>query len=261
MFELDEILEATGGRLVNPGPRSFSGISTDSRSIKPGELFIPLAGERFDGHNFVQAAFDGGASGALVEKGRDIKAPGDKAVIKVADTLRALQDIARHRRMKRKDLLVVGVTGTNGKTTTKEMLASILATRGPVLKNEGNLNNEIGVPLTLLNLRDEHWAAVVEMGMSGFGEIARLAEIAVPGTGVITNIGPAHLENLGSMEGVARAKGELLSALPPDGRAVLNQDDPYLKEMIAANKDRAVTFGMGQGAAVTAGDVRDTAAG
>ena len=252
MFKLSDILKATGGTETSSGPRGFSGISTDSRSIGKGELFVPLVGKNFDGHDFIPAAFAKGASGSLVMKGREVEAPEGRALIEVGDTLRALQDIAHAVRSARGGLVVVGVTGTNGKTTTKEMLASVLSTRGPVLKNEGNLNNEIGLPLTLLRLEGGHWAAVLEMGMSGFGEIARLAEIAAPSVGVITNIGPGHLEMLGSMEGVARAKAELIDALPGDGKAVLNYDDPHLSGLIARNEGRTVTFGLGEGAMVKA---------
>lgn len=261
MFKVHEILKATGGRLLAAGPETFSGISTDSRSIKEGELFIPLVGDRFDGHDFIKQVFEKGAAGVIVAAGRVVPIPGGRAFIEVKDTLRALQDIAHHLRTARPGLEVVGVTGTNGKTTTKEMLASILAVRGPVLKNEGNLNNGIGVPLTLLRLRDEHWAAVIEMGMNSFGEIQRLAEIAVPQVGVVTNIGPGHLENLGSLEGVAKAKGELIAALPEGGTAVLNADDPYQRDQLAVSAVRTLTFGLGKGADFSATDVEETAAG
>ena len=261
MFEVHEVLKATGGRLLAAGPETFSGISTDSRTIKEGELFVPLVGDKFDGHDFIAQVFEKGASGALVAAGRAVPAPGGKAVIEVKDTLRALQDIAHHLRTARPGLKVVGVTGTNGKTTTKEMLASILAVRGPVLKNEGNLNNGIGVPLTLLRLKDEHWAAVIEMGMNSFGEIQRLAEIAAPQVGVVTNIGPGHLENLGSLEGVAKAKGELVAALPEGGTAVLNADDPYLRDGNVAARCGTVMFGLGKGADLSAAEVEETPAG
>ena len=258
MLTADDILKATGGRALTPCPKGFEGLSTDSRAIGGGELFVPLVGERFDGHDFMAEVFSKGAGGSLVQAGRSFDAPGRGCLIEVPDTLRALQDIAGHIRQKHEKLLMVGVTGTNGKTTTKEMLASILSARGPVLKNEGNLNNGIGLPLTLMGLKDEHWAAVLEMGMSAEGEIARLAEIARPTVGVVTNIGPAHLLGLGSIEAIARAKGELVDALPPDGRAVLNFDDPHLKGLIEKNGDRAVTFGLGEGAAVSARDVTDS---
>ncbi len=219
-------------------------------------MFIPLSGERFDGHNFIAQAVKSGAAGALVEEGKDIHQPG-LALIEVADTLRALQDLAHFVRMTRPGLPLVGITGTNGKTTTKEMLASILSRRGPVLKNEGNLNNHIGVPLTLLKLGEEHWIAVIEMGMSAPGEIDRLAKIAAPQTGVITNIGPAHLDVLRDLAGVAKAKAELIAALPPEGTAVLNADDPYLKATASEFKGRTVSFGLGKDARVFATEIED----
>ena len=257
-FKTEDILKATGGTLLQTGPKGFSGISTDSRKIEKGELFVPLVGERFDGHNFVDAALDRGAAGCIVNRGRVVSAPEGRAVVEVVDSLRALQNIAHSVRAGRTGLLVAGVTGTNGKTTTKEMLASILERRGPVLKNQGNLNNEIGVPLTLLRLDKADWAAVIEMGMSGFGEIERLAEIAAPSIGVITNIGPGHLEQLGSMEGVARAKGELIAGLPAAGTAVLNSDDPYLHKLIESQAGRVVTFGLDPGADFTACNIEET---
>lgn len=257
-FKTEDILKATGGYLIQAGPKAFSGITTDSRKAGRGELFIPLVGERFDGHEFIPSAFENGAAGCLTGSGRSVSAPDGRAILEVRDTLQALQDIASFVRSTRSGLQVIGVTGTNGKTTTKEMLASILERQGPVLKNEGNLNNEIGVPLTLLRFEKEHWAAVVEMGMSGFGEIARLAEIARPTIGVITNIGPGHLEKLGSMEGVAKAKGELVIGLPEDGIPVLNADDPYLQRLIEREAGRAVTFGLDPGATVTACNVTES---
>jgi UDP-N-acetylmuramoyl-tripeptide--D-alanyl-D-alanine ligase len=261
LFKTEDILKATGGVLVSSGPRSFARVSTDSRTIGKGDLFVPLVGARFDGHDYIPECFEKGASGALFKKGMQINAPEGRALIEVSDTLRALQDVAHYIRKKRADLIVVGVTGTNGKTTTKEMLSSVLSGRGPVLKNEGNLNNEIGLPLTLMGLKEEHWAAVLEMGMSGFGEIARLAEIAEPSVGIITNVGPAHIQTLGSLEGVAQAKGELISALPEGGKAVLNLDDPRLQRLVEENKGRAVTFGLRPGAAVTAHDINESSEG
>ncbi|MBI5190102.1 MAG: UDP-N-acetylmuramoyl-tripeptide--D-alanyl-D-alanine ligase [Nitrospirae bacterium] len=258
LLTVQDVLTATGGRLVASGGKGFKKVSTDSRTVGRGELFVPLVGPRFDGHDYVEAAFKSGAAGALVQAGRGVKPHDGRTLIEVADTLRALQDMAHYVRESHEGLVVVGITGTNGKTTTKEMLASILAVRGPVLKTSGNLNNEIGLPLTLLGLRKEHWAAVIEMGMSGFGEIARLAEIARPSVGVITNIGPAHLDALGSLEGVAKAKGELIAALPADGKAVLNADDSHLAGLLDANRDRAVTYGLMPGAMVTATDMEDT---
>jgi UDP-N-acetylmuramoyl-tripeptide--D-alanyl-D-alanine ligase len=172
----------------------------------------------------------------------------------VEDTLAALQELAvMHRRRFR--LPVVAITGSNGKTTTKEMLASILSRRGAVLRNEGNLNNHIGVPLTLFKLDAGHRAAVIEMGMSGFGEIALLTRLVLPTVGVITNIGPAHLQFLGSTDGVAKAKGELLETMRSDGTAVLNADDPYFGTLRARFSGRTVSFGMAPSADVRASDV------
>ena len=260
MIDLEKIIAATGGRLVQEGELAFSGVSTDSRSVGPGELFVPLSGERFDGHDFIAQAAGSGAAGALVEKGKDVNQPG-MTLIEVPDTLRALQDIAYSVRTARKGLPVIGITGTNGKTTTKEMLTSILSLRGPTLRTDGNLNNHIGVPLTLLRLKDEHWAAVIEMGMSAPGEIARLAEIAAPVIGVITNIGPAHLDVLKDLEGVAKAKSELIASLPPEGTAILNADDPHLKAMPHQFKGKTVSFGLGRDAAVSASDIAEGAGG
>lgn len=258
---IKDILDATGGMVTRAGADVFAGITTDTRKVAQGELFVALAGPRFDGHDFVGAAIGAGAAGAVVRKGFDAQGVGAGCIIEVPDTLRALQDIAAHVRTMHAGTPVVGVTGTNGKTTTKEMLYSILKARGPVLKNEGNLNNEIGLPLTLVKLATEHWAAVLEMGMSAPGEIARLAEIAKPGVGVITNIGPGHLESLGDIQAVARAKGELVDALPEDGRAVLNMDDPQLAGLIEKNAGRAVTFGLSPDAMFSASDIAEAGSG
>ncbi len=261
MIGLDDILKATGGRQLRPGPEKLVGVSTDSRSVRPGELFVPLIGPRYDGHDYILPAFESGAACSLVQKGRPVNAPGSGCLIEVSDTLRALQDIASYLRRSRGDMPVVGITGTNGKTTTKEMTASILGVKGPVLKNEGNLNNEIGLPLSLARLEPSHWAAVLEMGMSAPGEIARLAEIAAPTAGVITNVGAAHLESLGSVDAVTKAKAELLEALPDDARAALNADDPMLKPYVERMGPRAVTFGLSGGAMFTARDISETDSG
>ena len=190
----------------------IKGVSIDSRKIKEGELFVAIKGDRFDGHEFVPEVMNKGAWGAIVDRSvlesQFGKFGGLSNIIPVEDTLRALQEISFLHR-KKFSLPMVGITGSNGKTTTKEMAAGILQLRGPVLKNEGNLNNHIGVPLTLMQLEKDHVAAVVEMGMSAPGEIDLLARLVNPDVGVITNIGPAHLEFLGSLDGVARAKAEL----------------------------------------------------
>ncbi len=249
---IDRIAAAVGGRALGADPEAtFTGVSTDSRTIKPGELFVALRGEHFDGHAFGPAARAAGAAGAMVQTGlAEVQDwPEGFVQIEVADTLRALGDLARQVRNEFTGPLAA-VTGSNGKTTTKEMLAQILARRRAVLKTEGNLNNLIGLPLTLLRLTDAHRAAVVEMGMDRPGEIARLTEIAGPTLGLITNVGPAHLQRLGSVEAVAAAKGELFAGLSPIATAVVNADDP----LVAAQAERfggdKVTFGFSPAADV-----------
>ena len=257
---LDAVLRVTGGSLWKPAggepsarPSVSSGASIgftacaiDSRSLTGGELFVPLAGTRTDGHAFLAAALEAGAAGSLARRGwtapAAVKATG-KPIVEVDDPLVALQTLGAHCR-ERADLPVVAVTGSNGKTTTKEMIAAILATGRRVHRNVGNLNNHIGVPLTLTWLRPEHEALVVELGMSAPGEIAALAALARPGVGVLTNAGPAHLEQLGSLEAVARAKSELAEALPPSGLLVLNADDPLLWPMNRHRPVRKRSYGL-----------------
>jgi UDP-N-acetylmuramoyl-tripeptide--D-alanyl-D-alanine ligase len=253
-FTADELAAATGGRWLDPAPAEVAGVSTDTRTIAPGSLFVALRGERFDGHAFLAEAARAGAAAALVSDPAaepTAGARGDGAASRalprllVADTLAALGAVARHHR-RRFDLPVVGVTGSNGKTTTREMVAAILATRGPVLKTEGNLNNEVGVPLTLLRLGPEHRFAVVELGMSNPGEIARLAAIALPQVGVVTNAAAAHLEGLGTVDAVADAKAELYQGLPPGGVAVANADDARMLRRAQASGRRLLTFAAGR---------------
>jgi UDP-N-acetylmuramoyl-tripeptide--D-alanyl-D-alanine ligase len=245
-FTSDELLAATGGRWVGSPPAAFDGVSTDTRAIDPGCLFVALRGERFDAHDFVEQAFAAGALGAVVtEAFAAPRAARDRAFLAVPDPLAALGAIARHHR-RRFAIPVVGVTGSNGKTTTREMIGAILRRRGPALVTEGNLNNEIGVPRTLLALRPDDWAAVVEMGMSNPGEIARLAAIALPRVGVVTNAAPAHLAGLGSIDAVADAKAELYAGLPPDGVAVANADDPRVLRRAQASGRPLLTFAVGR---------------
>src|SRR5690606_7559408 len=204
------------------------GVSTDSRSVAAQNLFVALVGERFDGHRFVAAAAEKGAAAAVVARGAELPPlPAGFGVVEVDDTLAALGALARTHRRRFPRLKVAAVTGSNGKTTTKELAAAAFAAAfGETLATEGNLNNEIGVPLTLLRLGARHAAAVVEMGMNHPGEIARLAAIAEPDAGLVTCAQPVHLEGLGSVEAVARAKGELYRGLPAGGIAVANLDDP-----------------------------------
>jgi UDP-N-acetylmuramoyl-tripeptide--D-alanyl-D-alanine ligase len=249
---IGEIVEATGGQLVQ-GRRGavVVGVSTDSRTLKPGEIFFALHGEKHDGHDHLKEVMEKGAGGAVVERdvGAGFEPARTKNLIRVPDTLRALGDLA-HAWRKRFDIPVVAVTGSNGKTTTKDMTAAILSEKYRVLKTEGNLNNLIGLPLTLFRLDEEAEAAVVEIGMNRLGEIDRLAEIAAPQVGVITNVARAHLEGLGSLARVARAKGELLGRLPREGLAVLNRDDPSYPRLKRGVRSRLATFGRRRGATV-----------
>ncbi len=240
--KLAEMLEALDVRTGRGSDVLVGGISIDSRTIRAGELFVAIRGPRFDGHDYVAEAFERGASAAVVERDARVGGVGGE-LVRVPDTVRALQDLAGWYRT-RFDLPVVAVTGTNGKTTTKDMIAAVLSTRMTAMRTEGNLNNHIGVPLTLFRLSREHEVAVVEMGMSHMGEIARLAEIARPTVGVITNVSEAHLETLRDLDAVAEAKGELLEALPKEGVAVLNADDPRVMEQATRSKARVVTFGV-----------------
>jgi UDP-N-acetylmuramoyl-tripeptide--D-alanyl-D-alanine ligase len=237
----------------------FKGISIDSRNIREGELFVALRGDRFDGHDFVPEAIERGAWGALVDRSAledNYSTLGAlKNIFPVEDTLFALQEMAQQHRRKF-SIHVVGVTGSNGKTTTKEMIGAVLKQNGPVLKTEGNLNNHIGVPLTLLKLNAGHRAAVVELGASAPGEIDMLARMAVPTVGVITNIGPAHLEFFGSLDKTALAKGELLRHLAADAKAVLNADDRFFSALKGVFSGRTISFGIENPADVSASGIR-----
>jgi UDP-N-acetylmuramoyl-tripeptide--D-alanyl-D-alanine ligase len=248
-LSIQRTAQITRGRVSPADARgSVTGISTDSRTLKEGELFIPLRGPNFDGHDFLVRALRRGASACLSE---EVIAGFPVPVIQVADTLTALGDLAAEQR---KDFFgpVVAVTGSSGKTTTKEMLSSILSLTGPGLRTEGNFNNLVGLPLTLFRLEEHHCWAVLEMGMSARGEIARLAEIAAPVVGIITNVGPAHLESLRGLDGVTRAKGELFAVLKSGGVAVINADDERVAQLPVANGVRRLLFGYAAEAQVRA---------
>ncbi len=256
MLGLDFVLNSTKGKLVSGrGQGDFSGVSTDSRNIRAGEIFFALKGDNHDGHEYVREALKKGAAGAVIEDGARAHNDG-KLFIQVPSTLKALGDLACEWRKSFPELKLAAITGSNGKTTTKEMAWSIVSLGYPTLKNTGNFNNLIGLPLTLFMLDASYKAAVVELGMNDFGEIGRLAEIALPDTGAITNIGRAHLEKLGGLEGVARAKGELVEGFRGDRVFVVNADDPRIVG-IAANTDcRKITYGMvSKEADLTASDV------
>ncbi|WP_158749556.1 UDP-N-acetylmuramoyl-tripeptide--D-alanyl-D-alanine ligase [Acidobacterium sp. S8] len=249
---LDQIAHWVSGTLhvsrQDRHPEAATGYSIDSRTLKPGDLFFAVRGDRFDGHNFVAAALDRGASAAVVSKSKVLDLPEttrQHPLLVVDEPLTALQTLAaavRRHWGKR----VVGVTGSAGKTTTKEAIASVLAAKFRVLKSQGNLNNGFGLPLQLLRLEPEHEIAVIEMGMSNAGEIATLARIAAPDWGVVTNVGNAHAENFhDGIAGVARAKYELVESLPGDGVAFLNCDDPYVSQFGRDFHGKSVYFGKG----------------
>lgn len=242
-FTLEEIVRATGGELLRKGSgKGCTDVSTDTRSIEEGDLFIPLIGENFDGHRFLAKAAAGGASCVLVsERGAAEGLPAETAVIEVADTKKALEELARFHRL-RFDISVIGITGSNGKTTTKDMVTAVLSKKYAVCHTEKNFNNEIGLSKTLLGLTEAHGVAVVEMGMRGFGEIAELSHIAQPTIGIVTNVGTSHIGILGSREGIAKAKGELIDALAASGTAILNYDDDLVRKMGERFTGRVISY-------------------
>ncbi len=238
------VQEALDARLSGRAPEEpFAGVGSDSRRVSPGQLFVALAGPNFDGHDFVAAALDAGAAGALVREGFSLAGRLEACLLQVADTTRSLGDLAGAWRREH-SARVCAITGSNGKTTCKEMLAAVLGRRHRVLKNRGNLNNHIGLPLTLLELSGEHTAVVVELGMNAPGEIARLTEVAAPEVGVVTNAGPAHIGRLGSLQAIAEAKAELYRGLSPAALAVVNADDPLLAHWAKDAPCRTISFGL-----------------
>lgn len=242
-----DLLEACRGELLQGDPEQIlTGFSIDSRSIRKGDFFVPLRGEKEDGHTYVPAAAAAGAAGSFYARRPLPGLPPQFLLIGVPDVLEALQQTAAYHR-RRFNIPVIGVTGSSGKTTTKDFIHGVLSGGMKVLKTEGNLNNEIGLPLTLLRLDESCRAAVLEMGMSAPGEIAALAQWAAPNMGVITNIGEAHLEMLGSVEAIAEAKAELLHSLGSRGTAVLNGDDPRLRELGARFEGKVYTYGFDYG--------------
>ena len=249
-----EICAAVGGTLLQDSGAPVTGVTTDSRAVQPGQLFIPLVGERFDGHAYIAKALEGGAAGCLTAREPETLLPG-KLYIRVADTRLALKALASWYRGKF-HLPVVQVTGSAGKTTTKEMIASVLSQRYNTLRTAGNLNNDIGAPLTLLRLMPEHQAAVIETGMNHFGEIRYLGEMVRPDIAVITNVGDAHIENLGNTrQGILRAKCEIFENLTPEGVAVLNGDDELLNTVTLPQT--ILRCGVGDGCGVRVTDIDD----
>jgi UDP-N-acetylmuramoyl-tripeptide--D-alanyl-D-alanine ligase len=249
-----DLVAATGGTLLRDSGRTIRGGAVDSRAVEAGNLFVALPGERTDGHRFLAEAIAAGAAALLVSRPVDeasLRAIGDVSIIRVPDTLRGLQAIAAAWRA-RFDPLVVGITGSLAKTSTKDAIAAVLAAALPTLKSEGNANNEVGLPLTLLRLGPLHRAAVLEMGMYVGGEIATLAELARPEIGVVTSVAPVHQERAGSLDAIERAKAELVEALPPDGTAVLNADDERVRLFGSRTRASVIRYGFAADADVTA---------
>jgi UDP-N-acetylmuramoyl-tripeptide--D-alanyl-D-alanine ligase len=248
---LAEIAEITGGRLVNAGPEAMvtGPAEYDTRLLQPGGLFVAFDGEKVDGHSFAAAAVAGGAAGVL--GARDTGQPG----VVVDDQLAALTVLAKTVVARLSELTVVALTGSSGKTTTKDFIGQLLARLGPTVAPAGSLNNELGFPTTMLKATPETRFLVLEMGARGMGHIRYLSELAPPRIGLVLNVGTAHLEGFGSAEGIALAKGELVEALPADGVAILNADDPLVAAMASRTRARVVTFGEAEGADVRATDV------
>lgn len=239
---IEDVLKATGGTLLSGDiNKSFTDVISDSRKVMAGVLFVPLVGEKFDGHEFIKAAFDLGAAAVITQKDTELLI--DKTIVKVDDTLKAFGDIAKYYKQKY-NVPTVSVTGSVGKTTTKDMLASVLSQKYNTLKTMGNFNNNIGLPITIFGLEKEHEAAVLEMGMNHFGEIERLADIGRPDVAVITNIGQSHIENLGSREGIFKAKMEMTKQFTKDNTLIVNGDDDYLSKTKGMGEYKVVYYGI-----------------
>jgi UDP-N-acetylmuramoyl-tripeptide--D-alanyl-D-alanine ligase len=266
-WTINEILEATGGELLcGDETQRFEKVCIDSRSIDPNDLFVAIVGEVHDAHAFISDVVEQGARGLMVnsQKARDLPVSAwqtqNIACVAVSDTTRALGDLAAFHRA-RTDAAIIAITGSNGKTTTRQMTAAVVARKFNTLSTIGNYNNQIGVPLTLLRLAPEHRWAVVELGTNSPGEIARLAQICAPDIGVITNVGPAHLEGLSSLDGVMREKGQLLDHLKPEGKAVLNADDRRVSKIAARTKKDVLFFGLSDKATIRATAVNEKSSG
>jgi UDP-N-acetylmuramoyl-tripeptide--D-alanyl-D-alanine ligase len=261
-----DVLAATGGMLLS-GDESviFEPVEIDSRTLQPGALFVAIRGDNHDGHAFLSEVIKRGARGVVVDdvftrKKEPFEKTEETAWIVVPDTTRALGDLAAYKR-RHADIRVVAITGSNGKTTTRQMTAAIFNQRYETLASQGNFNNEIGLPLTLFRLRASHQWAVVELGMNHFDEIRRLSAICQPDLGIITNIAPCHLEGVGSIEGVVRAKSELLENIRAGGTVILNRDDPYLAKLGARTHVDVLFFGESEKADIRASSVRETSDG
>jgi UDP-N-acetylmuramoyl-tripeptide--D-alanyl-D-alanine ligase len=253
MFNVSEMVGAVGGKLVAGAEnKEFSNFSKDTRTIKNGDFYIPLIGEQFDGHDYIPDAIQKGASGFFLSKKyarreeliqEAMSLNSEIVIIEVDDTLLALQTLAGYNRDRKSQVKLIAVTGSVGKTSTKEMIHSVLEKGFHILKTEGNLNNEIGLPLTLLRLNDEE-VCVVEMGMSSFGEISLLSKLAKPDIAVITNIGVAHIGILGSRENIFKAKQEILNGLKENGTLIVNGDDQFLKTLESSDHLKVIKYGI-----------------
>jgi UDP-N-acetylmuramoyl-tripeptide--D-alanyl-D-alanine ligase len=256
-----EIIEATGGELLGGDQsRSFARVSIDSRNITPEDFYLAIIGESHDGHGFAPAAVDQGIGGLVISRQKAAELPiaawqkNDITCIAVDDTTRALGDLAAFNRRRTK-VSVAAITGSNGKTTTRKLTAGVVTRQYNTLATAGNFNNQIGLPLTLLGLTPDHQVAVVELGTNNPGEIARLTEICLPDIGVITNVGPAHLEGLGSLDGVMREKGDLIKGLNRGGKAVLNADDPRVLQLAREAHHEVLLYGRSVEAVIRAGEI------
>ena len=255
-LSIAEVSAAVRGEMNKKIELTIDSISTDTRQLEPGDLFIALVGENFDAHDFLEQAFAKGAKAAVVSADKEYSI--DQPLIKVEDTTRALQDLAAYY-LQQFSIPVIAVTGSTGKTTTKDLIASVLKQKYKTLKTQGNFNNEIGLPLTLFRLDDSYQALVLEMGMRGLGEITRLTEIAPPDIAVITNVGQTHIELLGSIENIARAKSELVQSLDSRGTAVLNADDQRVQKMSQVTTANTIYYGLEREADVRGEDIKTLA--
>ena len=249
----NELAAVCGGKLLHPSEEvCFTGVSTDSRTVKRGDVFFAIRGENYDGHTFIDGAFKGGACGAVVSSNG--LEPRCRTILLVEDTVTALQQLAAWWRQKFA-LPLVGITGSSGKTTTKDILSSLLGAVANVHSSTGNQNNELGVPLTLLGLTENHQVCVLEMGMRGLGEIRELCAVAMPTAGIITNVGSTHFERLGSLENIALAKGELAASLSADGFLMLNAENKWSSRISSMTSARSVLFGFWEKAEIRASQV------
>src|SRR6266487_2271602 len=259
-LKLSRIAQLAGASLSSgDGTIVIDKVSTDSRTIKPGELFVALRGENFEGHDFIEAAAEAGAAGALVDFVWADKVPNNFALLRATDTLKAYQTLAANYR-RSLTLQVLAITGSNGKTSTKDFAAAVLARRFRVTKTEGNFNNHVGLPRTILEATSEDEVAVWEIGMNHPGEVATLAKLAAPDAAIITNIGIAHIEFMGSRDAIAVEKGALAEAIGPQGSVILNADDPFTKEIAARTCAKVIIAGTTTGT-IRAGEITQSSDG